>query len=154
LRARRRLLGLGAAFLALDAVIVLVGFGAGDETPTGWLRYCGIVAATFAMALQTPVVRTVDGVPVSTTFSSGMLVRLGQSLGDLARPGARSRELPVARILGITNLAFLGGAIVGGLLIEHWGNVTILVPTLALTILAVGLGHRGRFGSDGGSRPG
>ncbi len=152
LLARRRLLGLGAAFLAIDAGIVLVGFGAGDETPTGWLRYCGIVAATFAMALQTPVVRTVDGVPVSTTFSSGMLVRLGQSLGDLLRPGTRKRELPVTRILGITNLAFLGGAIFGGVLIEHWGNIAILVPTLALTILGMGLGHRGPFEGNGGSR--
>jgi uncharacterized membrane protein YoaK (UPF0700 family) len=152
LRARRRLLGLGAAFLAVDSAIVLFGFGAGDETPTGWLRYCGIVAATAAMALQTPVVRTVDDVPVSTTFSSGMLVRLGQSLGDLVRPGARKRELKVTRILGITNLAFLGGAIAGGVLMELWGNVVILVPTLALTILAMSLGHRGALGSNGGSR--
>jgi uncharacterized membrane protein YoaK (UPF0700 family) len=152
LQARRRLLGLAAVLLAIDAVIVLVGFGAGSETPAGWLRYCGIVAATFAMALQTPVVRTVEGVPVSTTFSSGMLVRLGQSLGDLVHPGARRRERPVARILGITNLAFLGGAILGGVLIEVWGNVAILVPTLALTILAMSLGRRGAIGTDGGSR--
>jgi uncharacterized membrane protein YoaK (UPF0700 family) len=89
---------------------------------------------------------------MSTTFSSGMLVRLGQSLGDLVHPGARSRERPIARILGITSAAFLGGAIVGGVLIELWGNVAILVPSLALTILAMSLGRRGAIKSDGGSR--
>ena len=74
------------------------------------------------MAMQTPVVRTVDGVTVSSTFSSGMLVRLGQSLGELVHPGARTRELTVARILGVVNVAFLGGAIVGGVLIELDGQ--------------------------------
>ena len=51
-----------------------------------------------------------------------MLVRFGQSLGDLVHPAARARELPVTRILGVVNLAFLGGAIVGGVLIELRGQ--------------------------------
>lgn len=135
--ARRRLLGWATALLALDAAIVLIGFGPGSETPSGVLRYLGIVAATLAMAFQTPVVRTVQRVPVSTTFSSGMLVRLGQSLADLVHRGARARERPVARILGITNAGFLGGAILGGVLIEAWGNIAILVPTVALPTIAV-----------------
>ncbi len=73
-----------------------------------------------------------DGVNVSSTFSSGMLVRLGQSLGELLHPAARAHELPVTRILAITNAAFLAGAIAGGVLIESWGNLAILVPALAL----------------------
>jgi uncharacterized membrane protein YoaK (UPF0700 family) len=135
--APRRLLAWATVLLAADVGIVLLGFGTGSETPTGVLRYLGIIAATMAMAMQTPVVRTVDGVPVSTTFSSGMLVRLGQSLGDLLHPAARARELPVTRILGFTNLAFLGGAIAGGVMIEAWGNLAILVPALALPGIAL-----------------
>jgi uncharacterized membrane protein YoaK (UPF0700 family) len=135
--APRRLLGWATALLALDAVIVLVGFGPGSETPTGVLRSLGIIVATMAMAMQTPAVRTVDGVAVSTTFSSGMLVRLGQSLGELFHREARARELPVARILAITNASFLAGAIFGGVLIEWWGNIAILVPTVALGAIAV-----------------
>jgi uncharacterized membrane protein YoaK (UPF0700 family) len=142
--AGRRLLTVAAGLLALDAVIVLAGFGAGDETPTGALRYLGIVAATLAMAMQTPVIRTVGGVSVSTTFSSGMLVRLGQSLGELLHRGARPRELRVTRILGIINAAFLGGAIVGGVAIELGGNLAILLPTIALVSIA---GLRDRFGA-------
>jgi uncharacterized membrane protein YoaK (UPF0700 family) len=87
--------------------------------------------------MQTPAVRVVDGVNVSSTFSSGMLVRLGQSLGDLLHPAARARELPVTRILAITNAAFLAGAITGGVLIEWWGNLAILVPTIALAAIAL-----------------
>jgi uncharacterized membrane protein YoaK (UPF0700 family) len=140
--AGRRLLTFAAALLALDAVIVLAGFGTGAETPTGVLRYLGIIAATLAMAMQTPVIRRVDGVSVSTTFSSGMLVRLGQSFGELVHRGSRARELRVTRILGITNLAFLGGAILGGVVIELWGNVAILLPTVALVGIAA---FRDRF---------
>jgi uncharacterized membrane protein YoaK (UPF0700 family) len=134
--APRRLLAWATGLLALDAVIVLVGFGTGTERPTGVLRYLGIIAATLAMAMQTPVVRRVHGVNVSSTFSSGMLVRFGQSLGDLIHPSARQRELPVTRILGITNAAFLGGAILGGVAIDTWGNLAILVPALALPVIA------------------
>jgi uncharacterized membrane protein YoaK (UPF0700 family) len=134
--ARRRLLVGATALLAVDSVIVLAGFGTGSETPTGWLRYLGLVVATLAMALQTAVVRRVDGITVSSTFSSGMLVRLGQGLGELVHPSARARELPVVRILAITNLAFLAGAVIGGVAIEVWGNLAILLPTLALPVIA------------------
>jgi len=41
-------------------------------------------------------------------------------------------RLRVTRILGITNVTFLGGAMVGGVLIELWGNVAILIPTSRL----------------------
>lgn len=132
-----RLLAWASGLLALDAAIVLIGFGTGSETPHGVLRYLGLIAVTLAMALQTPVARTVNGVSVSSTFSSGMLVRFGQSLGDLVHPGARPREIGVTRILGIVNLAFLGGAILGGILIELIDNAAILAPTLALAAIAV-----------------
>jgi len=135
--AARRLLAWATVLLALDAAIVLIGFGPGSETPTGFLRYLGIIVATMAMAMQTPAVRSVDGVNVSSTFSSGMLVRLGQSLGDLVHRNARARELPVTRILAITNVSFLAGAVVGGVLIEWWGNLAILVPTVALAAIAL-----------------
>jgi uncharacterized membrane protein YoaK (UPF0700 family) len=132
-----RLLTLTTVLLALDATIVLVGFGAGSERPSGLLRYLGIVVATVAMAMQTPAVRTVGGVPVSSTFSSGMLVRFGQSLGELFHPEARERERPVARILAVVNACFLAGAVVGGVLIELVDNLAIVVPALAVPVVAV-----------------
>jgi uncharacterized membrane protein YoaK (UPF0700 family) len=136
-RARRRLFAWATLFLAIDALIVLVGFGIGTERPEGVGRYAGIVAATLAMAMQTAIVRVVDGVPVSSTFSSGMLVRFGQAIGEAVRPATRSGELRVLRILGVVNAAFLGGSIAGGVLILAIDNLAILVPVLALPVIAL-----------------
>ncbi len=136
-RARRRLFAWATVFLAVDALIVLVGFGIGSERPEGVGRYAGIVAATLAMAMQTAIVRVVDGVSVSSTFSSGMLVRFGQAIGEAIRPANRRGELRVLRILGVVNAAFLGGSIVGGVLIVAIDNLAILVPVLALPLIAL-----------------
>jgi uncharacterized membrane protein YoaK (UPF0700 family) len=132
-----RLLTMTTVLLALDAAIVLVGFGVGSERPTGVLRYVGIVVATTAMAMQTPSVRVVDGVTVSSTFSSGMLVRFGQSLGEVLHPEARDRELPVVRTLATINACFLGGAMVGGVLLELIDNLAVVVPALAVPVVAL-----------------
>jgi uncharacterized membrane protein YoaK (UPF0700 family) len=136
-RARRRLFAWATILLAVDALIVLVGFGTGTERPEGVGRYAGIVAATLAMAMQTAIVRSVDGVSVSSTFSSGMLVRFGQALGEVVHPTTRPGELRVVRILGLVNAAFLGGSIVGGVLIVAIDNLAILVPVLALPLIAL-----------------
>jgi uncharacterized membrane protein YoaK (UPF0700 family) len=136
-RARRRLFAWATILLVVDALIVLVGFGTGTERPGGVGRYAGIVAATLAMAMQTAIVRSVDGVSVSSTFSSGMLVRFGQALGETFRSASRPGELRVVRILGLVNAAFLGGSIVGGVLIVAVDNLAILVPVLALPLIAL-----------------
>jgi uncharacterized membrane protein YoaK (UPF0700 family) len=135
--ARRRLFAWATVLLAVDALIVLVGFGTGSETPEGVGRYAGIVAATLAMAMQTAIVRAVDGVSVSSTFSSGMLVRFGQAIGEALHPSTRPGELRVIRILGVINAAFLGGAIVGGVLIVAIDNLAILAPVIALPLIAI-----------------
>jgi uncharacterized membrane protein YoaK (UPF0700 family) len=138
-RARRRLFAWATILLAVDALIVLVGFGIGSERPEGVGRYAGIVAATLAMAMQTAIVRVVDGVSVSSTFSSGMLVRFGQAIGEAVRAGSPPGELQVLRILGLVNAAFLAGSIVGGVLIVAIDNLAILVPVLALPLIAVAM---------------
>jgi uncharacterized membrane protein YoaK (UPF0700 family) len=135
--ARRRLFAWATVLLAVDALIVLVGFGIGTERPEGVGRYAAIVAATLAMAIQTAIIRTVDGVPVSSTFSSGMLVRFGQAIGEAIHPSTRTGELRVLRILGVVNAAFLGGSIVGGVLIIAIDNLAILAPVIALPLIAI-----------------
>jgi uncharacterized membrane protein YoaK (UPF0700 family) len=147
--APRRLLGWTTALLALDAAIVLVGAGTGAERPAGAVLYAGLIAATIAMAMQTPVVRLVDGVAVSTTFSSGMLVRLGQAVGELFRREARPRERPVARILAVVNLCFFAGAALGGILIEAVDNLAILVPALAVPVIGLVTIRASRRGDEG-----
>ena len=44
----------------------------------------------------------------------------------------------MARILAITVVAaFLGGAVLGGVLIDAWGNAAILAPAVALAAIAL-----------------
>jgi uncharacterized membrane protein YoaK (UPF0700 family) len=132
-----RLLGTTIALLLVEAVLVAIvcGVGTGDA-PGRVLRSVCTVLSGVAMAFQTPVVRTVDGVPVSSTFSTGMLTRLGQAFGALPDASSRPRESAVARVLGATVLAFLVGAVVGGALLEPLGNATIFVPVVALVVIA------------------
>jgi uncharacterized membrane protein YoaK (UPF0700 family) len=135
--AQQRLLASAAGLLALDAALVLVGTGLGHERPVGAVRSLGIVVAAVSMALQTPVVRSVNGVQLSSTFVTGVLSRLGQALGDSAHADARAREGPVLRVLGVTTIAFFTGAVIGGVFIEEVGNTAILVPVAVLVVLAL-----------------
>ena len=132
-----RLLGTTVGLLLVEAVLVAVVCGvAPGDAPGRVLRSVCTVLSGLAMAFQTPVVRTVDGVSVSSTFSTGMLTRLGQAFGALPDVARRPRESAVARVLGSTVLAFLGGAVVGGALLEPLGNATIFVPVVALAVIA------------------
>ncbi|MGZ4714523.1 MAG: YoaK family protein [Acidimicrobiia bacterium] len=137
-RAVRRLLAVATSLLLVDVVIVLVAVGLADDSPRphGAWRYVCIAVAAVAMAFQTPVVRRVRGIPVASTFSSGMLTRLGQSIGGLRSPTMRPHELVVVRVLGGTILAFVVGAVVGGLLVEEIGNGAIVAPLLGLLTAA------------------
>ena len=136
--AARRLLGAAVGLLLIEVLLVLIGVGFGTDAarPSGALRYACIVVAAVAMAFQTPVVRRVDGIAVSSTFSTGMLARLGQSLGSWRDPATRARERGVARVLGATIGAFLVGATIGGVLIEAVGNVAVVAPLVGLVAVA------------------
>jgi uncharacterized membrane protein YoaK (UPF0700 family) len=132
-----RLLGTTVALLLVEAVAVAVVCGPGTgDAPGRVLRSVGTVLSGVAMAFQTPVVRSVDGVAVSSTFSTGMLTQLGQAIGSLRDPARRPRESAVARVLGATVLAFLVGAALGGALLDALGNATVFVPVAVLVVIA------------------
>jgi uncharacterized membrane protein YoaK (UPF0700 family) len=137
----RRLLALAVALLAVNAAVVVVGAGGDGDPPVGLVRYVSIVVSAVAMACQTPTVRVVEGVSVSSTFSTGMLTRLGQAF---AAPRSRTAERVVTRVLGGVILAFLGGAIVGGVALELVGNAAAVVPPVALALVTVASGRAGR----------
>jgi uncharacterized membrane protein YoaK (UPF0700 family) len=128
----RRLLSIATALLVVNVVVVLVGAGVDGSSPSGVTRYASIVVSALAMACQTPVVRRVAGVSVSSTFSTGMLTRLGQSLGGMREPALRSHEQVVARVLGCTVVAFVLGAILGGVALEAFGNGAVIAPAAGL----------------------
>ena len=135
--APRRLLGWATALLAVDAAIVLVGFGTGSETPTG-------SCATSASSPRRSRWRCRRRWSARSTASAcRRRSRPGCWSGSASRSascstgGAGPRAARSPGSSAIINAAFLGGAIVGGVLIEAWGNLAILVPTLALGVIAV-----------------
>ena len=138
----RRLLSLAAALLVVNAVIVLVGAGFDGAAPSGVTRYASIVVSALAMACQTPVVRSVSGVSVSSTFSTGMLTRLGQSFGGMRDPALRPHERSVARVLGSTVVAFVLGAAVGGLALRAVGNGAVVAPAAGLVLVWIAVATR------------
>jgi uncharacterized membrane protein YoaK (UPF0700 family) len=109
-----------------------------------------IVVSAWAMACQTSVVRRVHGVSVSSTFSTGMLTRLGHSLGSRRAPARRPHERVVTRVLGVTIVSFVLGALVGGLLLVAAGNAAVVGPALGLVLVIATVGARPRVRPDGG----
>ena len=136
-RLQQRLLACTTALLFAFAALVLVGAGVEWQRPSGALRYIGIVVAAMAMAFQTPAIRQVGDVPVSSTFVTGVMSRLGQTLGDLLHRDARERELHFLRVLGMITVAFLAGAIAGGECIDQIGNPSVLVPGTVLLVVTL-----------------
>jgi uncharacterized membrane protein YoaK (UPF0700 family) len=55
----------------------------------------------------------------------------------------------VTRILGVVNLSFLGGAVVGGVLLERLGNLAVVVPVLAVLVVALVTIRSGRGRVEG-----
>ena len=129
---QQRLLASATGLLFVFAALVLIGAGLEWQRPSGAVRYIGIVMAATAMAFQTPAIRQVDDIPVCSTFVTGVMSRLGQALGDLPHPDGRERELRFLRVLGLTTVAFLGGAIAGGECIDQIGNPSALIPGAVL----------------------
>jgi uncharacterized membrane protein YoaK (UPF0700 family) len=144
-----RLLALAAGLLIVNAVTVLVTPGVDGPAPTGAIRYVSIVLCGFAMACQTTVVRRVRGITVSSTFSTGMLTRLGHSLGAMRDPELRAHETVVALVLGGTIGAFVAGAVIGGMLLVAFGNGAVVGPALGLLVVAVTVARRGVRPADG-----
>ena len=87
------------------------------------------------MADDAQPVTPYTGVGVSSTFSTGMLTRLGQAIGALRVGVRRSRETVVVRVLGGTVLSFLVGAVLGGALLEPLGNAALVVPCVGLGVV-------------------
>ena len=124
-RGAATLLGLELVLLTALAV-VLVASGENPFTTTA-AQVAGLAAAALAMGLQTEVIRTVADVAVSTTYLSGAIARVGETVG--MPPGSRERESE-RRLLGVLSLvliAYVGGAALGASRLGD-GRTGYLVP--------------------------
>jgi uncharacterized membrane protein YoaK (UPF0700 family) len=150
-------IGLEALLIAIFiAAAIGTGFKA-DIPPQPALKFFAMVALlAVAMGLQNVVLRKVGGLNLYTTFVTGSLVKFAENLSvylfwfhDRTRGRIRSRLLKVIRVsprtvplqhaaltLGLW-LAYLIGAVCGGVSIQRWALLGMLAPFSVLTAIAL-----------------
>ncbi len=150
-------IGLEALLIAIFiAAAIGTGFKA-DIPPQPALKFFAMVALlAVAMGLQNVVLRKVGGLNLYTTFVTGSLVKFAENLSvylfwfhDRTRYRIRSRLLKVIRVsprtvplqhaaltLGLW-LAYLIGAVCGGVSIQRWALLGMLAPFSVLTAIAL-----------------
>ena len=135
---------LGAELLGL-AVVALV---AGDVTAhaqvlEGTEAFVLLVLASIAMGVQTEVIRAHAGVSISTTYETGALVTLTETLtahdGDGPRPSIRRAHHRAVLVLVLVIAGYVGGAALGARAALDVG-AALAVPLLALVALLLTTG--------------
>lgn len=153
-----RMLSVEAALLLAFMLVgraVLDGASAAGGT---WDYYLLAVAAVLSMGWQNAALRRVAGVPVHTTFVTGMLVHIAEETvnGCYARRDARrlgavegNRVAQVAfrrvRLHGGVWLSYLAGGVLGALLALRWELWALAFPLAGLVVL-IGLDVTRRAG--------
>jgi uncharacterized membrane protein YoaK (UPF0700 family) len=127
-----------AAALAAEAV-VLAGFAIGWEAtgthPAGGAQLVLIALATMAMGLQSAVVVVLNISGVGTTYLTGTLTSLIDSLASpgSGRGSAKRREANLRRAVALA--ALVAGALLAGLLISAAPAAVPAIPLAALAIV-------------------
>jgi uncharacterized membrane protein YoaK (UPF0700 family) len=152
-----RVLSIEAGLLAFMLVGQAVLDG-GSATAGSWDYYLLAVIAVLTMGLQNAALRRVAGVPVHTTFVTGMLTHIAEETvngwyawRDARRGGIPGREDAArtasrrARLHGGVWLSYVTGGVLGALLALQWDLWVLAVPRAALIVLiAVDLGGSAR----------
>jgi uncharacterized membrane protein YoaK (UPF0700 family) len=127
------LLGLELVLLATLAVgLALAG---GREPFTTTVARCSALAvAALAMGLQTDVIRTVAGVSLSTTYQTGAIARIGETIGTRHGDGDRRSGRPLLAILSVVLIGYVGGAALGASRLGE-GRTGLLVPVVLVACL-------------------
>ena len=134
-QARRRLFGVVAAVLAVSIGLTLRGWSGGAVS---------IATLSVAMGMMNTALSHIGALPVSLTFVTGTLIRMGTHLAlALTRAplqGAQGSWDTHGRraflLLGIW-ASFLIGALLGGAATSRFGVWVLLLPLLILLALAV-----------------
>jgi len=131
------LLGLEILLIVPTAVVLLDHAHPAAEL-SGVASGLLLVATTCAMGLQTEVIGRVAGIAVATTYQTGAITRIAESVAQRVAPGRTAST--VAR--GLTVLVFVlvgyvGGAAVGASMGSWKGALLVPVAILAVAGLAV-----------------
>lgn len=154
----RRSIPVPARVLGIEAVLLLVFMLAGravlgSDSATGgsWDYYLLAIVVVLAMGLQNVALRRVAGLPIHTTFVTGMLTYVGEEVvhgwnarRDLRRAGVvrhRDDDAHVAfrraRLHGGVWLSYLIGGILGAFIALHWDLWSLTLPLGVLAAVIV-----------------
>lgn len=140
---RRRVHGqrLGAWLLAgelvlLTAVVAIAGPIDGSHVIGGGEGYALIVLTSMAMGMQTLVIRHVAGTSVVTTYQTGAIARMGESLSKVLARAARWREQRELAVLLLVLATYVAGAAVGAAAPGRWRWAMVL-PVGVVAAIAV-----------------
>jgi uncharacterized membrane protein YoaK (UPF0700 family) len=137
-RHRARVL-LAIELVLLAALTIAVGDVTDVREVLGGARAAVLLAvASAAMGVQTEVMRTHAGVPISTTYQTGALTNLGEHVvrETAAAPEDRPASSRAIVVLAWVLAGYIGGAAVGARLARDWGGV-LVVPLVVLVGLIV-----------------
>jgi len=136
-------------------LVLLVGLavatavvGDGESPFTGAARGALLFVAAVAMGIQTEVIRRAFGVTIATTYQTGSLARVGETVGAMPRGSERQGATTTLVVLGAVVACYVAGAAVGaGPLGEGRGG--LVVPCLAVGIVLLA----GCVGQEPDARP-
>jgi uncharacterized membrane protein YoaK (UPF0700 family) len=155
---QRRSTPASARVLSIEALLLLVFMLVGRAVldgrgppPGSWDYYLLASLAVLAMGLQKVALRRVAGLPIHTTFVTGMLTYIGEELvhgwyarRDLRRAGtASTRDDPArvafrrARFHGGVWLSYLAGGVLGAFIALHWDLWSLTLPLAVLAALII-----------------
>jgi uncharacterized membrane protein YoaK (UPF0700 family) len=121
-----------------------------ESAPAGsWDYYLLAIVVVLAMGLQNVALRRVAGLPIHTTFVTGMLTSVGEELvhgwyarRDLRRAGAAPHHdddsyvaFRRARFHGGVWLSYLAGGVLGAFIALHWDLWSLTLPLGVLVAL-------------------
>ena len=150
-------IGLEALLIAIFIAAAIGNNFRADIPPQPAFKFFAMVALlAVAMGLQNVVIRKVGGLNVYTTFVTGSLVKFAENLSlylfwlhDRTRGRLRSRLVKVIRMsprsiplrraaltLGLW-IAYLIGAVCGGVSIQRWALLGMLAPFIVLAAIAL-----------------
>jgi uncharacterized membrane protein YoaK (UPF0700 family) len=146
-----RVLGIEAALILVFMLVGRAVLGS-DSAPAGsWDYYLLAIVVVLAMGLQNVALRRVAGLPIHTTFVTGMLTYVGEEIvhgwyahRDLQRAGAPRRHdddahvaFRRARLHGGVWLSYLVGGVLGAFIALHWDLWSLTLPLGVLGALIV-----------------
>jgi uncharacterized membrane protein YoaK (UPF0700 family) len=146
-----RVLGIEAALLLVFMLVGRAVLGSDRAFAGSWDYYLLATVAVLAMALQNVALRRVAGLPIHTTFVTGMLTYVGEEFihgwyarSDLRRAGVARHpddEAHVAfrraRFHGGVWLSYLAGGVLGAFIALHWDLWSLTLPLGVLVVIAV-----------------